>query len=552
MQPIRRLLRLGLTVLLGSISGLALAPLALGAEAGGTIEGMVTAEKGVPKAPVEVVVFHESGGLYSRFTQASTDVSGKYVVKVPAGTYKLEFVPSEKLRAFVYYKGRPTLAKAQPVPVAEGTTVTADEAVEAGDKIFGHVKGEGAGPLVGATVNVYSADGQLASTVTSGAEGDYEVEDLPPEEYVVQVFEPTGAPFAPGYFQGKLSFAAASKVIFTTPQEVQQPIDVALTRQAVIEGTVTNSVTHQPITGVTVSAVDPIEPNFNVSATTDSQGKYSVANLPRGSFQLTYALYGGAGPIDYAPIENSAELTVNETLPRNIQLVPQPPSATVGPVASGTPTVGQPLSCASGAWSGPPPIAFLYRWLRDGVPITAAAPANTYLVQGADQGHALRCEVIASTSGGEAAARSNALNVVLPVGAGTAKGPPPGVPLPLVTISSSKVVFVKRVASASLSCSPVGACVGTVKLTEQVLVTRLKGKKVVSRKRKTLLLATGSFDLKAGRAGRGVLHLTEVGKTWLAISRGRRLPGQLVASVHGGATARRTVVFSEKAPRKHK
>jgi len=550
------LLRLGLAVLLGSLAALGLAPLALAAEAGGTIEGTITAEKGVPKAPVEVVVFHEIGGSYSRFTQTSTVAGGKYAVAVPLGTYKLEFVPTDKAFAFAYYKAQATLAKAQPVPVLEGATATASEEVQPGDTIRGQVKGEGAGGVAEAKINVYTASGELASTTTSGAEGSYEAISLPPAEYVVQVFEPIGSEFAPRYYKAGFSFATADLLAFKEPQEVRQPSDIELQKQAVIEGTVLNSVTHQPVSGVTVAVLDSIEPNFDVSATTDSVGRYRVPGLPQGSFRLTYALYGEAGPIDYAPIESSAELTANQTLPGNIQLVPQPPRATAGPVASGTPTVGQTLSCASGSWSGPPPITFLYRWLRDGVPVTAAAAANSYVVQAADQGHGLQCEVIASTSGGEAPARSNTLGVALPVGTGPPKGPVPGgplvLPLPLVTISSSKVVFVTRVASASVSCSSLATCVGTVELTEQVLVIRLKGKKVLARKRKTLLLATGSFAVKAGHTARVVLHLTKVGRTWLAQSHGRRLQGQLVASVHGGTTARRTVVFSERAPRRHR
>ncbi len=452
-------------------SALALAPIALGAGANGTIEGIVSAEKGAPKFAVEVVVFRESAGGYARLTQTATGAGGEYSVSVAPGNYKLEFVPSNKAFAYIYYKGQPTLAKAKPVTVLEGETVFAEQALPGGDTILGHVTGEGAG-LSGATVNAYSTDGQLAATTTSGGEGTYEVAGLPPEEYVVQVFEPAGSVFAPGYYLGKLSLATATPVVFTAPQEVQQPIDVALAKQAQVEGVVSDSVTHQPIGGVTVAAIDTAEPSFDATATTNSVGKYRLTNLPSGAFVLTYALRGETGPIDYAPVESATELGAGETLPRNIQLVPGPPSPLAPPVASGTPTVGGALTCAPGSWSGPPPIVFLYRWLRDGTPITASGPANTYVVQAADQGHAVQCEVIASTAGGEASARSNTLGVaaapVVPVPGGPPTPTPTPSPmpkpstLPQIAFSTSKVVFAKRVASVHIACTPVATCVGTV------------------------------------------------------------------------------------------
>jgi hypothetical protein len=543
-------------LLIASTSAPTLTPIALGAEASGTIQGIVTAEKGVPKSPVEVVVFQESAGRYARLTQTSTGAGGEYSVSVPPGAYKLEFVPSDKAFAFIYYKSQPTLAKAKPVTVLEGATVLAEQAVERGETILGHVTGEGAGGLSGASINVYSTDGQLASTATSGGEGSYEVASLPPEEYVVQVFEPAGSVFAPGFYLGKLSFATATRVAFTSPAEPPQTIDVALAKQAVVEGVVSNSVTHQPIAGVTVAAIDTAEPNFNATATTDSQGKYRVTNLPAGAFNLAYVLRGEAGPIDYAPAESATELASGETLPRNIQLVPQPPSLLAGPAVTGTPAVGQTLTCAPGSWSAPPPITFLYRWLRDGTPVTAAGAGNTYVVQAADQAHALQCEVIASSSGGEASARSNALGVAAPPGGPSTPSqtstPTLTLTLAHVVLFTSKVVFAKRVASIHIVCAPVARCLGTVQLTEQVLITRLRGKKVISRKRKTLVLAFGSFDVRAGHPATVVLRLTNVGRTWLALYKGRRLPGQLVGTVHGGAVVRTTVTFSAKAPGKRK
>ena len=73
------------------------------------------------------------------------------------------------------------------------------------------------------------------------------------------------------------------------------------------------------------------------------------------------------------------------------------PASTEAPVLSGTPAVGQTLSCSQGAWANDPS-AYTYAWLRDGSPITGQT-GSTYTVQSADQGHSLSCQVTAENGG---------------------------------------------------------------------------------------------------------------------------------------------------------
>lgn len=75
------------------------------------------------------------------------------------------------------------------------------------------------------------------------------------------------------------------------------------------------------------------------------------------------------------------------------------PANTSAPTLSGTPAVGQTLTCAPGTWSGNPS-GFSYSWLRNGVPI-AGQSGSTYVVQSADQGHSISCAVTAANIGGE-------------------------------------------------------------------------------------------------------------------------------------------------------
>jgi hypothetical protein len=71
----------------------------------------------------------------------------------------------------------------------------------------------------------------------------------------------------------------------------------------------------------------------------------------------------------------------------------------IPPSISGIGQPGQTLSCEPGSWVSNPSPSFAYQWLRDGSGI-AGATSSTYVVQGADEGHTLSCEVKASNAVG--------------------------------------------------------------------------------------------------------------------------------------------------------
>src|SRR5208283_4985581 len=104
------------------------------------------------------------------------------------------------------------------------------------------------------------------------------------------------------------------------------------------------------------------------------------------------------------------------------------PANTKAPEASGTPAVGETLSCSTGSWNGAPTPTYTYQWLREGTPI-GGATKPTYSVQGEDRTHTLSCKVTATNSEGEGKAESNGihipglkpLNTVPPSVSGTAK-----------------------------------------------------------------------------------------------------------------------------------
>lgn len=79
-------------------------------------------------------------------------------------------------------------------------------------------------------------------------------------------------------------------------------------------------------------------------------------------------------------------------------VVPPAPLSSTAPTLTGTPALGQTLTCSTGAWANSP-TNFSYTWLRGGTPIAGQA-GSTYVVQAADQGHAIACKVTAANVGG--------------------------------------------------------------------------------------------------------------------------------------------------------
>jgi hypothetical protein len=127
----------------------------------------------------------------------------------------------------------------------------------------------------------------------------------------------------------------------------------------------------------------------------------------------------------YLPRRKTNAELVTETTPDPSADVA--PVNTVAPVASGTATVGQTLSCTTGTWTGTPTPTYAYQWKRDGASI-GSATASTYLLVSADAAALITCTVTATNAAGSASATSNSLgaviwlpaNTVAPVASGTA------------------------------------------------------------------------------------------------------------------------------------
>jgi streptogramin lyase len=89
---------------------------------------------------------------------------------------------------------------------------------------------------------------------------------------------------------------------------------------------------------------------------------------------------------------------------------PAPPHSTSPPTISGSVRVWQTLSCTQGGWTSPLLLTYAYQWRRDGAAISGAT-GSTYVVEEADAGHTLSCEVIATNGVGSTHVTSAAVSV---------------------------------------------------------------------------------------------------------------------------------------------
>jgi Carboxypeptidase regulatory-like domain len=539
-----------LAVLIGCVALFAVAPVAAQA-ATASITGTVTSVKtGADLEGIEVTATSVGGGG-SGF--ATTAANGTYTISsLSAGEYKVEF--SDPHQIYVTQDTTTTLE--------EGKSKLLNAEMKVGSSISGTVTSAASGNGLGGVEVRISEEDEFDTgvhEVTTEPNGAYTVADLPPGSYVIEFSR----------FESEYLSQSVSTIL--TEGEAKN-VSVALKEGGKISGRVTDAVTHNGLAKIGVYVSSSHGGGF---ASTNSNGEYTVTGLPTGSYKVSFyweyseaeekacehkPLYSSQCPPKYItqyfndqPTESTANTVGasegSTTSGINAAMVPAAPVNTVAPVVSGTPAVGSLLSCASGSWTGenaltlsmgwPLTTPFAYQWLRDGSAI-AGATLNAYLVQAADLGHGLVCEVTATNAAGHASVKSSSLAIPLPI--------------PVVTVSSAKIAVSGGAARVPIACAAAAACTGTVELTQLVTVRgHGKGKHKTKAKKKTAVIGKVSYSLAAGKSATLVVRLTGAGKSALGKARGHRLSAKLLASVTGGASVLKPVVLSEAKPKgKHK
>jgi hypothetical protein len=560
--------------LLGCLALLVAAPVALAGT--GTVSGKVTSgafpHPGIEK--VEVRFYKTEGSWNREFTGAG----GDYSVGLEPGEYTVEFVPeSSSGYASQYYPEKLSYATAAKITVEEGKNLTISAELSEGNTITGAVTSYASGSeLAGIEVTAYEAQApnNAIQSVETNKFGKYKLSGISKGEYVLG-FKPgleSGLNYAPQFYNESAKFGEAT-TINLTEGENREDIDAKLREGGSISGTVTDAATHQPLAGIVAVAVSAGDGDPVSVAVSGASGAYELPGMASGSVVVAFILNTKEDQMMYLPqlydgrpfpesFKEFSELLVfgtpvkvtagADTTEIDAAMVRKEPANALAPVASGTPAVGQTLSCANGTWTGIAPLTYAEQWLRNGAAI-AGATASTYVVQAADEGHGLACEVTATNEFGKASATSNTLTVSLPSAPSATTTTTPVAPaaaVPVLVVSNSKIVVSGGVARVPIACKNAN-CSGTVELTEQVVVKHRHGKKTTSKK-ETVVLAEGSYSLAAGHSATIDIHLAAKGKSVLATAKHHELSVKISASVTGGKTVNESVTLSEAAPAKHK
>jgi hypothetical protein len=528
-----------LAVLVGCVALFAVAPVAAAQAA--SLEGTVTAVKGgADLTGIEVTATSELGGTPGFATTAG---GGTYTITgLSTGGYTVRFHdPADKY-----------VDQEKAIVLAAGTNML-NAALQEPGTISGRVTSAATGGGLGSvivSVEQFGGGGFSNHFTITEANGDYTITGLPPGEYAIN-------------FSANESGYISQNTTTTVGEDEVATVNAALREGGKISGTVTDAVTHGGLAKIEVCAFGS---KGGGCASTSANGEYTVTGLSTGSYKVSFnwefseaefkaCEHAAQCPPKYitqyfndqpsAATANAVGASEGSTTSGiNAAMVPAAPVNTALPAVSGTPTVGSLLSCSSGSWTGesvgtlavgwPLTSPFAYQWLRDGGAI-AGATSPAYLVQAADVGHSLACEVGATNYAGHASAKSN----------------PVAVTLPAVRVSSAKLVVSGGSARVPIACAN-AACAGTIELTGQIAV-KSKGKGKKKAKKQTVVLGRGSYSLAAGKSATIVVRLTAAGKSALAKAKGHKLSGKAGVTVTGGVTVQKLVVLSEAVKKsKHK
>jgi hypothetical protein len=198
----------------------------------GTIAGTVLASSSQAPLTGVIVQFYTSSG--QPVIRTTTGSAGAYSESdLLPGTYKLSFTQTNPALplALQYYSGASTLARANPVTVVAGSTITnINVALTPGGGISGTViAARGEAPLGNTGVYVLDSSGDVLARATTGSDGTYSITNLPAGAYYVEFGAPNDQDltllsnsalaqfgYAPEFYGAKLSLAGAKAVTVTS------------------------------------------------------------------------------------------------------------------------------------------------------------------------------------------------------------------------------------------------------------------------------------------------------------------------------------------------
>ena len=306
-RAIRPVLRAASTALGLATLALCAPALALGGTGGtGAISGKVTGPAGKPLPPntqVSVMISPESGRPGSAYAEES-----EYKInELASGTYQVSFYAPGYIKQ--YYEDVSAEAYATPVTVTAGDTDTGiDAELQLAGEISGRVTNIDGAALAKISVSAYDSAG-AGGTAETNASGEYTVGSLPAGAYTVRFapaapvagFSTGGGNYLPQFYNARSSGREADTVRVDplVPNEATTGIDATLAAGGTISGRVVDP-SGTPVEGLLVTAYTPVG-GFAGSWFTEADGRYSIDQLPSGSYAIGVAPSERYGSRNYVP-----------------------------------------------------------------------------------------------------------------------------------------------------------------------------------------------------------------------------------------------------------
>jgi thermitase len=312
-----------------------------------------------------------SGAQVSAGTRTvTTDASGKYTVaNVPPGTYVVVASKAGYQNSSLtvnVFSGGTTIAKFSLSQILTPGSITGSV-----------TDAQGGSPIVSATVS----DGNR--TATTDASGKYTIADVPSGTYQVVASKE-------GYESSSLTVSVLSGATVLANLSLSQII-----LPGSITGAVTNAKDGSPIVGVAVS-------DGTRTATTDATGKYTIANVPPGTYQVVASKEGYESSSLTVSVLSGATVLANLSLSQII--LPGSITGSVTNAKDGSPIVGAVVSDGNGTA------------LTDalGTYTIADVPSGTYQVVATKQGYESSSLTVNVLQGATAVANLSLSQIILP------------------------------------------------------------------------------------------------------------------------------------------
>jgi len=226
----------------------------------GPLTGTVTGPGSAPVKSVTVTVMAANNAVMG---QATTNSLGAFTLKgLAAGPITVSFSKTNYVTASNTLTTLPSVAATTNIQIQEvpGT-------------IEGVVKSSTSALLQGATVTITGAAYGATASAGTDANGNYSIANVPPDTYSVAISDSN--------YQGQ-------SITVTVGPAAIKTLNVKLTADpGSIRGTLTNAAS-APLVGATVTVTKSSTPLG--MASTDVSGHYLIANIPPGTYHVTFSL----------------------------------------------------------------------------------------------------------------------------------------------------------------------------------------------------------------------------------------------------------------------